>query len=561
MARRLIKEGTSNFGIENRCVVVARTDQYSEEGKREWIEEWMDENADDYTDEDGNVDRDQMESDAEEAFERLLNDQAQDEYYDVKRAIEKDAPDGVYYEIVLEPGYYEAASIDICEKGSWNSLGSDILDRVSEYLNDPDEEEINAEEVVDESVEYVLGNDWSEDAKAQIKKIILDHIVKDELEDGEVEYEINGYSGNDWSLDEPIDKILMKEDYEKLDKWLDKFADENGFDEYAVSARFSNGETMYSKVDRKKTNESLARRGRVLKESRTKNEIAVKELLKRRPDCKKFVEELVGDALVSEDGDGIVFRLAGGWSDLNPEEEWIEIENELYPKFLDEFLKWSADIPVRMGDDENLSYQLENIMDDFVKEVEDKYGDMAQAMIDKFLKDTNESRSLRGRMLRDSRRPRGRVLQEDTVYDDDDDAEETDSGWFDAYATRYQVGEPCKEFTKLEKALYSITKKHLPPKDWYYSIMSGKRSRYDETKCYYCARPMVCSRVLDFVVKNKKNIKDWFLNKLERDDSEHGEQYETEWTGTVDNDLVFKMKDGKTMHPIRDYSDWHSYSW
>lgn len=129
------------------------------------------------------------------------------------------------------------------------------------------------------------------------------------------------------------------------------------------------------------------------------NKITVKELLKRRPDCKSFVEELVSDALASEDG--ILFRMAGGWSNLNPEEEWMEIENELYPKFLDEFLKWSADIPVRMGDDENLSYQLENIMDDFVEEVEDKYGDMAQDMIDKALKDIDESRRPHGRMLKE----------------------------------------------------------------------------------------------------------------------------------------------------------------
>ena len=256
MKRRLIKEGTGNFDIENRCVVVMYEpdEEYDNERRQEYLEN----------------NPDATEEEVEDYISRGHELDAEMYYEDFQRDFDNaDKPEGYFYEIKLKPGYYEGGSIDICEKGSYDPVSDYVMCDVIDFLNDDDSD---IKGTIDERIEEYAGF-ASPEAKERLAEEIRSRLTKKETDEGEAEYGIRGYNpgiyGNrsTTELVDSLDDIFKEDEYKKMNAWLDKFADEHGLDDYAVSARFSNGETMYSKVDRKKTNESRSRKGRMLKEA------------------------------------------------------------------------------------------------------------------------------------------------------------------------------------------------------------------------------------------------------------------------------------------------------
>lgn len=243
----------------------------------------------------------------------------------------------------------------------------ELLDAMSDYAEEAYEKSDDFDDIAEMTVDTYDQNieeHW---------KMLADHFDIEYDEDTE-EYEIHDdirEMAKEFVKDE-LESVHYEDEEEEEDE------EETNPDEYWNSLTKEQKLAALKKL--KETNESRQRRGRMLKEE---NIIKVKDFLESNHESSDFVEELASDAISSEDG--IIFRMTGGWSDLQPEGKWMEIADELYPKFLDEFFAWSANLPI--DPEEDTDAQLVSIMDDFVERVEDKYGDMAQKLIDAALED------------------------------------------------------------------------------------------------------------------------------------------------------------------------------
>lgn len=203
--QRCLTEGTGNFAYENRCILVTNEDI-----------------------EDGNVpETDGRPINRNRTFPQYplvdYNDELQ------------------FHSIVLVPGYYEGACID--------------------YVNINDEDDLEYYDwLCNERASDISLND--KEAVNKLKAIFADFPV---ITDEDFKSEIQSAKDKGITLskemrsdDSPIRKKII-DTYEqdtiaeakKCNEILDKIKKEYGYKELKVSARFSNGETMYSVVDEK----------------------------------------------------------------------------------------------------------------------------------------------------------------------------------------------------------------------------------------------------------------------------------------------------------------------
>lgn len=148
-----------------------------------------------------------------------------------------------HFAVTLNPGYYEAACIDYCPKNSdytdvkWyvEAAGKEYTAQMEN--RDPDEgDSLDWYDIDPEELLEAKEQEYFESAK---------------------NIELAAHQ-----LEKTIEKRFRDEEVE-VNRQIDEIMEEYGYDEYGVSARFSNGETMYSKISRKKT-ESRRYRGRML---------------------------------------------------------------------------------------------------------------------------------------------------------------------------------------------------------------------------------------------------------------------------------------------------------
>ena len=207
MKVKKLNEGTGNFYIRNRCVVV--TDE-------------------DY--EDGNVPETHGSWDNDRNFSSsIIND------------------DFLYgFVVILTAGYYSGANIDYDRKEDVSvdiSNYSPTFEGLSDLYHDLD---------------YITTDAFGGEVESLILELkeLLD--TYEYLEDDDKES-----LENMQQLFKDIYKKL-KDSYEKgegeeeskVNEYIDKLKEDYGYEEYSVSARFSNGETMYSKIDKKESTSS-----------------------------------------------------------------------------------------------------------------------------------------------------------------------------------------------------------------------------------------------------------------------------------------------------------------
>ena len=193
------------------------------------------------------------------------------------------------FAVTLNPGYYEAACIDYCPKNSdytdvkWYAEAAGKEYTAQMENRDPDEgDALDWYDIDPEELLEVNEQEYFESAK---------------------NIELAAHQ-----LEKTIEKKFRDEEVE-VNKQIDEIMEEYGYDEYGVSARFSNGETMYSKINRKKTNESAKRSGKMLRES--DDEYVGKQKFTRE-ELETAVEEL--EEKVSGLGRNLVLTI---YSDVN----------------------------------------------------------------------------------------------------------------------------------------------------------------------------------------------------------------------------------------------------
>lgn len=110
---------------------------------------------------------------------------------------------------------------------------------------------------------------------------------------------------------------------------------------------------------------------------------------------------------------------------------------------------------------------------------------------------------------------------------------------------RIVVVYPCKEFFAINKKLKSLGLSEINFKDWYHCDVSGKRSSiFSRYYTYYAENSEKCQKVLAYL-KGKKKLTYQFINADDLDDRRRGEEYETEWYGSVAKEIQFKDAKGK----------------
>lgn len=205
-----LNEATGNFAYENRCILVTEDD----------IKE-------------GNV---------PETDDRPINNNRTFPQYPLI-----DYNDGLkFHSIVLTPGYYEGACID--------------------YVNINDEDDLEYYDWLCQNImidNFIYKSDAINKLKSTFRDfpVITEEDFKSAIQSAKDKH--ISLSNEMQSDDSPIRKKII-DTYEKdtiaeakkCDKILDEIKREYGYKELKVSARFSNGETMYSVVDEKMT-ESL----------------------------------------------------------------------------------------------------------------------------------------------------------------------------------------------------------------------------------------------------------------------------------------------------------------
>lgn len=192
-----------------------------------------------------------------------------DELYEFGDAkdIEKEVESipGIYYEAVVKPGYYQASSIDIEEKG-WPEIDDleymfdDLVWDTSSWFETQAKLETAFKNGLSSALrgDNELANAAWDVLKTGVKKVY--DMVPEKLEYFNMEREGEVVKDEDGELvpetavamsAEPIEAMYAKIkelDYEKIDEAIDKIADKWGLVEYGVEYRFSNGETGYTPI-------------------------------------------------------------------------------------------------------------------------------------------------------------------------------------------------------------------------------------------------------------------------------------------------------------------------
>ena len=227
--KRLL-ESTGNFDIENRCVAVFY--KPDEEYDKERREEFLEENPG------------ASEEDVESYIENCHELDAELYYEDFQNEFEHAGkPEGTFYEIRLKPGYYEGGSIDICEKDRVYSFGETISDELDD---DFEGEEFDDWDDAKDIVKTIIERNYDLDPELEnlAVDIVMDSVGSMRLDNGRFQYFLKKH------VEKRLDQEVKKAEYDRMDAWLDKFADEHGLDDLSVSNVFSNGETWYSKKER-----------------------------------------------------------------------------------------------------------------------------------------------------------------------------------------------------------------------------------------------------------------------------------------------------------------------
>ncbi|WP_418420164.1 hypothetical protein [Alistipes indistinctus] len=178
--------GAPNFCYDNRCVVV--TDEDYEVGHHPLIGDYRHESLHSYP-------------------SRKL-----------------DGYDFHFWDVVLTSGYYSGGCIDYVER---QSNGRDIWDYFSPYRYE------SVAEFVGEAYSWFGGLM----SKSRIRKIFSG-------------FKASGNTLSDFIEDRYEEFVTIAENIERerVDAAINKIKEEYGYQEYAVSARFSNGETWYRAV-------------------------------------------------------------------------------------------------------------------------------------------------------------------------------------------------------------------------------------------------------------------------------------------------------------------------
>lgn len=178
--------GAANFCFDNRCVVV--TDEDYEDGNYPKLGDWL-------------------------PGSRRSYDSRKLDGYSFR-----------FWEVVLTSAYYSGGCIDYVEKENDGRSINDcfrphIYENVAEFCRD-------------------LHQEFSDlISKSRIRKIF------------------SGIKKTGWSVDRFIEEryddfvqVIEEIERPKVNAAIDKIKEDYGYDEYAVSVRFSNGETWYEKV-------------------------------------------------------------------------------------------------------------------------------------------------------------------------------------------------------------------------------------------------------------------------------------------------------------------------
>ena len=222
LQEKQLREGTSNFYYENRCVVVTDEDYES-----------------------GNV---------PETEKRPVNDNRNFPQYPLV-----DYNDDLkFHSIVLTPGYYQAACLDFVE------VDNDSIYDEYGYICEGECDQIWYDE---ESDDWVKNGSYGKDdehltmeqAISFIKgclsdyPMVTDEDIKKALEEEKADgyYRISVFLQDEDILGK-ISSYCADSEVAKCNQIIDTIKKEYGYKEYGVSARFSNGETWYTPLDESK---------------------------------------------------------------------------------------------------------------------------------------------------------------------------------------------------------------------------------------------------------------------------------------------------------------------
>lgn len=115
------------------------------------------------------------------------------------------------------------------------------------------------------------------------------------------------------------------------------------------------------------------------------------------------------------------------------------------------------------------------------------------------------------------------------------------------FCKNFKVITLCPEFFKMCKRFEALGLPPINVYDWRRDYVFGKRSNYDVTSSFYFATDSkYCIRVIEFLKgKHKGNVSYSFKRCENLNDREHGEYYETEWSGSIDNLIQIMVKGSK----------------
>ena len=98
---------------------------------------------------------------------------------------------------------------------------------------------------------------------------------------------------------------------------------------------------------------------------------------------------------------------------------------------------------------------------------------------------------------------------------------------------------PCKGFFAINKKLKALGLSEINFKDWYHCEVAGKRSSiFSRDYHWYAESEKKCAKVLDYL-KGKKKLAYEFVDCDDLEDRRRGEEYETEWYGSMAKEIQF----------------------
>lgn len=103
---------------------------------------------------------------------------------------------------------------------------------------------------------------------------------------------------------------------------------------------------------------------------------------------------------------------------------------------------------------------------------------------------------------------------------------------------------PCKGFFAINKKLKALGLNEINFRDWYHCDVAGKRSSiFSRDYHWYAESEEKCEKVLAYL-KGKKKLAYEFVNCDDLEDRRRGEEYETEWYGSLAQEIRFKDSKG-----------------